>query len=40
VKFKQIGVYGVSVGWPDYTEGIEPFNAEVMALLRQAEVRS
>jgi FMNH2-dependent dimethyl sulfone monooxygenase len=40
VKLKQVGIDGVSVGWLDYTEGIERFNAEVMPLLREAGLRA
>jgi hypothetical protein len=28
------------MGWLDYTEGIDRFNAEVMPLLRQAGLRA
>lgn len=38
-RIHDLGIGGVSIGWLDYTEGIERFNAEVMPLLRQAGLR-
>jgi dimethylsulfone monooxygenase len=35
-----IGFSGVALGWLDYSEGINRFNAEVLPLLRQAGLRS
>jgi alkanesulfonate monooxygenase SsuD/methylene tetrahydromethanopterin reductase-like flavin-dependent oxidoreductase (luciferase family) len=40
VQLKRIGIDGISLGWLDYTEGIERFNADVLPLLRQAGLRN
>jgi alkanesulfonate monooxygenase SsuD/methylene tetrahydromethanopterin reductase-like flavin-dependent oxidoreductase (luciferase family) len=39
-RMSKLGIAGVTMGWLDYTEGIDRFNAEVMPLLRQAGLRS
>lgn len=38
-RISSLGIAGVTMGWLDYTEGIDRFNAEVMPLLRQAGLR-
>jgi alkanesulfonate monooxygenase SsuD/methylene tetrahydromethanopterin reductase-like flavin-dependent oxidoreductase (luciferase family) len=40
VRMHDLGIGGVALGWLDYAEGIERFNAEVMPLLRQAGLRT
>jgi alkanesulfonate monooxygenase SsuD/methylene tetrahydromethanopterin reductase-like flavin-dependent oxidoreductase (luciferase family) len=39
-RISGLGIAGVTMGWLDYTEGIDRFNAEVMPLLRQAGLRA
>jgi dimethylsulfone monooxygenase len=39
-RISSLGIAGVTMGWLDYTEGIDRFNAEVMPLLRQAGLRA
>ena len=40
VDISKLGFDGVAMGWLDYTEGIERFNAEVLPLLDQAGLRA
>ncbi|MGW6144828.1 LLM class flavin-dependent oxidoreductase [Streptomyces sp. NPDC055140] len=39
VRIHELGIRGVAMGWLDYTEGVDRFNAEVMPLLHQAGLR-
>jgi alkanesulfonate monooxygenase SsuD/methylene tetrahydromethanopterin reductase-like flavin-dependent oxidoreductase (luciferase family) len=39
-RLSKLGIAGVAMGWLDYTEGIDRFNAEVMPLLHQQGLRS
>jgi dimethylsulfone monooxygenase len=39
IRMKKTGYAGVALGWLDYAEGIDRFNAEVLPLMRQAGLR-
>jgi len=39
-SLNKLGLGGVALGWLDYTEGIERFNAEVLPLLYEAGLRT
>lgn len=39
-RLSGLGIGGAALGWLDYTEGIDRFNAEVMPLLHQAGLRT
>jgi FMNH2-dependent dimethyl sulfone monooxygenase len=39
-EIHKLGIGGVALGWLDYTEGIERFNAEVMPLLTETGLRT
>jgi alkanesulfonate monooxygenase SsuD/methylene tetrahydromethanopterin reductase-like flavin-dependent oxidoreductase (luciferase family) len=38
-RYKKIGYGGVALGWLDYSEGIQRFNAEVLPLMKEAGLR-
>jgi alkanesulfonate monooxygenase SsuD/methylene tetrahydromethanopterin reductase-like flavin-dependent oxidoreductase (luciferase family) len=40
VRLHNTGIGGAAIGWLDYTEGIERFDAEVVPLLTQAGLRN
>jgi hypothetical protein len=39
IRMKKTGYEGVALGWLDYNEGIDRFNAEVLPLMHEAGLR-